>query len=220
MENQYYLKEATVKKYFYIIVCLSLIVLTAISCSNPNIITSGKVNLPNSRPTPLNGDLVKDISGILPNYSVNDLINLSEKIVIGSVKEILPAQKGIRSDSGENLIYTDILITPEKYLYGEISSNPIVVRVWGGKIGGNVETYDDEPIFTLNEHIIVFLSEFSSVSPLNGKKDVSYYRVVGNLLGKYIIQDNEAFNDKTNGRINLTTIGNQIESIKKRAKAN
>jgi hypothetical protein len=203
------------KRYLHIIFFLSLLIVTSISCSNPHEITNKEISLPNSRPTPQIGELVQVVSSILPDYSLDDLINLSEKMIVGSVIEILPSQKGIRKESGSNLIYTDILITPEKYIYGEADVEPVVVRVWGGRVGSSVEVYEDEPVFTLNERVLVFVSEFASVQPVNDDANRSYYRVVGSFLGKYLIQDNTAVNEKTDGRINLTTIENKIKSVKK-----
>lgn len=188
-----------------------MLMVTSVSCSNK--VETTYDNLPNSKPNPQNGDLVQVVEGILPDYSVNDLIKLSEIVVIGSVTEILPAQKGIRKESGTNLIYTDVVITPDRILNGKVTSQYIIVRVWGGRVGGETEIYEQEPVFTINERVLVFLSEFTSVFPADSSNNLAYHRVVGGLLGKYRVEADRATNQITNRKINIAEVERQINTI-------
>lgn len=195
-----------------------LTVLTSVACSSPAPTLTQDTGLPNTKPTPQPGDLVQVASGLLPAYSVDDLIKLSEKIIVGTVQEIMPAQKGTKKISGSSVIFTDVLIMPEKYLLGAASLEPLVVRVSGGRVDGDVENgtaveveiYEDEPVFTLNESVLVFISEFSAFSD-----NSSYYKVVGALMGKYTTHDGTALNDITLDTIDLSTLETQISVINK-----
>jgi hypothetical protein len=70
-----------------------------------------------------------------------DLSNYSDKIVIGTVKEMLPSrwntidgkEPDVDAESGSfNLIYTDFIVSVDKYLKNPSSSKEIIVRLEGG----------------------------------------------------------------------------------------
>jgi hypothetical protein len=70
-----------------------------------------------------------------------DLSNYSDTIVIGTVKEMLPnrwntidgKELDVDAESGSfNLIYTDFIVSVDKYLKNPSSSKEIIVRLEGG----------------------------------------------------------------------------------------
>lgn len=130
-------------------------------------------------------DTVEEISGLLPQLTVDDLILHSDAIVIGTVTDILPAKYGVVP--GEiSIIYTDVIVQADRYLFGEPKSERIAIQVWGGRIGDIVMLAEDEPVFILGEHIVVFLARapYEVVSP-DGIDALSYYKVTGACLGKF-----------------------------------
>jgi len=197
------------KKYLCVILGIFCIGFTSIACSNS--MESGAAN---SKPTPQTGDLVQVVGGLLPDYSLDDLISISDNIVIGYVKEILPAQKGIRKESRSRVIYTDVLIEPQEVLLGEAAQDPIIVRIWGGKVGNEVDMYENEPVFTMNEQVLVFISKFSSVRAEDSDDYQPYYRVNGCILGKYNVRADRVYNEITGESFVITTLKNKVALLK------
>jgi hypothetical protein len=167
------------------------------------------------------GDTIQQISGLLVEYTLDDLILHSDAIVIGRVTDILPANRGV-VPGGISIIYTDVIVEADRYLYGEPKSERIAIRVWGGRIGDTVMLVEDEAVFTLGEHIVVFLARapYEVVSP-DGIDALSYYQVTGACLGKFAYQATGLVN---NGRVKdfpgqavaISAIGNQVAEIKGR----
>lgn len=131
-------------------------------------------------------DTVEEISGLLPPFTLRDLILHSDAIVIGRVTDILPAKHGVLPD-GNSIIYTDVIVQADRYLYGEPESEQIAIQVWGGRIGDIVMLAEDEAVFTLGEAIVVFLGRPPyELGPIpDGIDPLSYYRVTGACLGKF-----------------------------------
>jgi len=107
-------------------------------------------------------------SASLPLLGSEELSNYSDTIVIGTVKEINPSKwnsingkrpDGIDSFSLENLIYTDITISVEKYLKNPSSAKEITVRLDGGTVGNDTLETDYEPTFKSGEKVLLFLTK-------------------------------------------------------------
>jgi hypothetical protein len=135
------------------------------------------------------GDTIEESSGLLVPCTLNDLILHSDAIVIGTVTDILPANRGVLPD-GPPIIYTDVIVEVDRYLYGEPESEQIAIQVWGGRIGDIVMLVEDEAVFTVGEDILVFLFRPPyELGPIpDGVDTLSYYRVTGARLGKFAYQ--------------------------------
>jgi hypothetical protein len=77
-------------------------------------------------------------------------------------------------------ILTTIAITPERWIKGESSANPFILRVPGGTVGDITEITEDMPSFQEGERVVLLL-----VEPQGG------YEVTGGVLGKTIVNDDE-----------------------------
>ena len=90
------------------------------------------------------------------------------------------------------IIYQDVIVQTERYLYGEPESEFIAVCVWGGKIGDTYMITDSEPLFTVGEKTLLFLhrppEEHMQVVP-EGIDPGSYYRVTASIPGKFDFKD-------------------------------
>ena len=82
------------------------------------------------------------------NFSVNDLIEVSDIILTGEVAEIKPAAQFVDSQ-GTTFIYTDIIIKPEHYLLGGINSQNVAIRTIGGRMGNIISISENTPILKL-----------------------------------------------------------------------
>jgi hypothetical protein len=173
--------------------------MTAPSPSNPEptttiaypIATNPSTNITSSRPTVLPGDTVTTASGALIYFTLDDLIKNSDAAVIGKVVEILPAKKVLT----DPLVYTYVIIQPERNLFGDSQSDRIAVRVDGGRIGDTVMVAEDEAEFTVGEECLVFLVHPTSVhSAPEGFNDKNYYKVWAGTGGKFEIEDGSIHN--------------------------
>jgi hypothetical protein len=135
------------------------------------------------------GDTVQQISGLMREFTLDDLILESDAIVTGKVADILPARNGTTWD-GKPTIYTDVIVQVDRYLYGETKSERIAIQVGGGRIGNTVVLVEDEPVFTLGENIVVFLYRLRyELGFIPGVIDsLSHYGVTGLCMGKFAYQ--------------------------------
>ena len=135
------------------------------------------------------GDTVQQVSGLLPAFTLDDLILHSDAIVIGTVTDILPAKPGVMPN-GHPIIYTDVIVEVDRYLYGEPKSERIAIQVWGGRIGDTVMLVEDAAVFTVGEDIVVFLFRppYEVASIPDGVDALSYYQVTGTCFGKFAYQ--------------------------------
>lgn len=83
--------------------------------------------------------------------SLENLARSSVGSVVGTVTEIT----GVRSARGR--LYTLIEIEVEEVLHGSVPGDRIVVREYGGKVGGDAEVIFGNPSYEAGERVLVFL---------------------------------------------------------------
>ncbi len=151
--------------------------------------TPSPANLISSKPIVLPGDIITAISAAIINFTLEDLIKVSDTAVTGKVTAILPAKQD-ENRSPQTYFYTDVVIQVERYLYGQPQSKQIAVRVDGGRIGNIVMMAGDEAEFTLGEECTVFLGHRSYVDRApEGFTNENYYSVWFGAWGKYHLND-------------------------------
>jgi hypothetical protein len=94
------------------------------------------------------------------DYTLEDLIKHTDTAVFGKVIEKLPAKQD-EYKSPQIYVYTDVIIHPERYLYGKSRADRIAIRVDGGRIGDIGMSVEDESEFTLGEECFVFLTHLT-----------------------------------------------------------
>jgi hypothetical protein len=142
-----------------------------------------------SKATIQEGDqVVRRTFGLMKRQSMNELIKNADAIVIGKVTDIPAARKSTLNRDGKEimgLIYTDVIIQVDRYLYGESESEKIAVRVEGGRVDNMIMWSEDTPEFILGEEVFLFLIRPpGALEPVpEGIDASSYYRV--SIQGKY-----------------------------------
>lgn len=115
------------------------------------------------------------------------LVKNSTAIAIGTIKGTFPSQISTDKNTGDKIVFTDYILSLDKTLKGDINGD-IKIRTIGGTVGEGKNRFsmfaEDEPEFTENEHVLLFLSKNSG-----GFFDLSpgYYVVEGRFQGKYQI---------------------------------
>lgn len=137
------------------------------------------------------------ISGTLPDLNMTQLNDLSEFIIIGNVKEILPSKWNTpdgkrRADAIEDIpdndtMYTDIIIKVDQCLKGSLEDQEIRVRTMGGEDEIVRIDYEDEPSFRENEQVLLYLH--NDTNPGLENIDSKYYYITGAMLGKFTLTD-------------------------------
>lgn len=135
---------------------------------------------------------------IMERYSLDKLLSKADSIVVGEVIEILQSKwNTIDGKKPENrsdqsyYIYTDNRIKVGEYLKNPLSMETVTVRVLGGIVGQDKMVVEDQPFFSVNENVLVFLKKDDDART----KDVGgqHYVTVGAMQGKIsILQNNEA----------------------------
>jgi len=158
------------------------------------------------------------ISGSLVALNHTELNDLSDTIVMGTVKETLPSKwntaDGKRPSTTDKafspscLIYTDVVITIDEYRKNPLPSKEVTVRLWGGAVGNDTLTVENEPSFETGEKVLLYLMKDSSPST----KDIGpeHFRVTGALQGKYTLTDD----GKATRPDESITLGELLNTIK------
>ncbi len=145
----------------------------------------------------LPSDNVTYISGLAPDWGLNDLVEVSDVVLVGEVVKILPSQYSL-DVNGKKTIYTDVIVKPSNHLFGQVKSGNVAVRLDGGRISNNVVKTDQEPVLILGEKVVLFLFNPTSynLAPFNpvpeGIEPSNYFDISGGALGKWILNGNEA----------------------------
>lgn len=142
----------------------------------------------------------------LPSLTKNSTV-----IVVGTIEEILPSQISIDKNTGDKIVITDYVLSPEKVIKGSVGKD-IIIRTIGGTVGEEKNKLtviaEDSPDFKIGEKVLVFLSkgtdEFFDLSE-------GQYTVEGWFQGKYEIVDKNAKNVKK--IIPLDQLENEISLV-------
>lgn len=185
---------------------------TAISASGDSSLTTTKVVVEKK------DQFVSVETALFVPLTMVDIVPHADSIVIGKVKEILPAKKiqnPIAPTKESPLICQDVIIEVERYLYGTSDSKYIAVQVNGGRVENEVFISEIEPIFELDEKIILILGRPLSyqLDPIpDGIKPDDYFKVVASKMGKYDIEGNNVI-DYSGKQYSLSSIEESITSI-------
>jgi len=96
------------------------------------------------------------------------------------------------------IIYTDVIIKVDKYLYGDIQSEKIAVRINGGRIGNQILIADNEADFSEGENVLLFLfrdPNYEMTPVPEGIEAQAYYRTMRLFQGKFTINGDKASNN-------------------------
>lgn len=103
-------------------------------------------------------------SGKMTLYSLEDLVSASDVIAIVEVIDVLPSvwntQNGDKPTVNDGLphtIYTDANVKVVEYLKGASDSTAITIRMIGGKVGQDNQYIENQPSYSTNEKVLVFL---------------------------------------------------------------
>jgi len=152
-------------------------------------------------------------SASFPAMTLDELITHSDAIIIGKVADILPARKG-KDPRGmmPEIIYQDVIVQTERYLYGTPESEFVAIRVLGGKVGDMYFIADVDPEFTVGEEVLLFLyvppKEFIETVP-EGIDPRSIYKVTASIPGKYELE-NEIITNYKGEKANISTVEEKI----------
>lgn len=122
------------------------------------------------------------VSGSMVRYTIDDLVEKSDTVLIGKVVDIFPSRQ---VDRPPWIVITDVVIEVERYLYGQSQSTYITVMVPGGRTEEMVARVSDQPVFNLEEEVALFLYlQVSGITPPEGFERAEYYIVTGSIQGK------------------------------------
>jgi len=131
---------------------------------------------------PKPGESVSMVSGSWVRFTMDDLVEKSDTVLIGKVVDIFPSRQ---VDKPPWIVITDVVIKVERYLYGQPQSAYIAVIVPGGRVGEMAMLVTDQPEFNLGEEVALFLLRPQlEIAPPEGFAAADYYMVSGLMQGK------------------------------------
>jgi hypothetical protein len=202
------MKNGFLPGFCMLFLCITTLVTGCVSTGQPNepIYTSTEF-------TALPGDIIHEMSSSLPDWTFDDLAEVSDIVIIGQVVGI-QAPKRWEDFYPEPVIYTDVIINPEKYFLGEPGVENVAIRLLGGRVGNEVCLVSGGSGFTLGEKCVLFLWHQSSydLKPFTpvpeGINPGKYYALSGDALGKWEYKDGVAtsFGRKKTGEKEIFSI--------------
>lgn len=144
------------------------------------------------------------VKGSLPNYSLEELSIGATHAIIGEVKTITPIQV---ERENRNYIFSDVVLSVERDLFGDYNQKEITVRIQGGQLNDLSTVAYDDASFNLNERVLVFVA---GPEPESIWKD-SYY-VAGLTHGKYNLSNEKASQSDFVSSISESDLISQIQS--------
>ncbi len=154
-------------------------------------------------------------NGLMAGASTEELINHSDAVVIGTVSKILAPKWCESLIEGNKSICTDVIITIDRYLYGQPQTELIAVRIYGGQIDNTTVNVPEIMVsFDTGEEVLLLLerpSELFSNTP-SGIDPASYFWVTGFAKGKFTVVDNRLV-DWQNNTIPLSEIEQKVEQL-------
>ena len=136
---------------------------------------------------PKPGESVTSGSGSWVRFTIDDLVEKSDTVLIGKVVDIFPSRQ---VDRPPWIVITDVVIRVERYLYGQSQSAYIAVMVPGGRVEEMVFLVDSQPVLNLVEEVALFLYRLQSeITPPDGFERTEYYMVTGSMQGKLGYRD-------------------------------
>ncbi len=209
------MKASTARHWLVTLGIVGAFLLVVSSCASSPVEKTGISTKVTTQP----GDTVTAISGMLEpitSDTKNQLVKNSDAIILGDVVDILPSKWGTDA-SGHEVICTDVIIQVERYLFGS-GSDRVAVRVIGGRVDRFAMMAEDEPVFYLDEAVVVFLFDktpYYKVAPIPpaGISLDDYYAVTKSTRGKWPLEGGKA-TDYSNNRVSISSIERLIEKNK------
>jgi hypothetical protein len=140
-------------------------------------------------------------SGLLPKFSIDDIVTRAELIVIGEVQNTLPSRwngpngrNDPKNASSEEIaraggLFTDSLISIRQILKGDIAGSVVRVRSFTGETDKIRLINESEPSYVVKKVYLLFLvKDFGATT----KVDHGDYIAVGAIQGAYEIVDGKA----------------------------
>ena len=152
--------------------------------------------------------------GLLPQLTLDEVLEHVDAIVIAEVVEIMAPRWGKDSSGESDIIYQDVVLRAERYVFGAPASERLVIRVNGGRIGKTSMIAEMEPVFTLGEESLLFLVRETQMEPVpTGIDPLACYRVALLKLGKYVHADGIASNIEGK-RYSVSSIEERVAAIR------
>ncbi|RLC95317.1 MAG: hypothetical protein DRI40_06080 [Chloroflexi bacterium] len=175
------------KRFLSATICVLLLLMpvTALSCAPEQVSDLEGKDILSTEAGPQPGDKLVNVQASYPPLTLEDLVRESDAIVVGKVVDILSARIDTTERPGQTIIYTDVIVETERYLYPESGAERITIRVKGDRVGDTTMIVASEPTFSVGEEVCLFLRRPSrELMPPSGIKTADYYRVTAGELGK------------------------------------
>jgi len=141
--------------------------------------------------------LIFGTSSLVEQLEDAELGERADIALIGSVKEILPSKwntvdgrkpnKAVSEFGPGDVIYTDVVISVDRYVKNPLPTRDVTVRVLGGTVGEDSMKAEDEPSFTPGERVMLFLGKDDA--PATKDIGMEHLVVTGLFQGKFTLTD-------------------------------
>jgi hypothetical protein len=132
---------------------------------------------PSTSPSPTaTGNVSGQTSALLQRLSLAQLTNQADLIALGTV-----ASAASYWNEQRDSIFTDINVSIEDVVKGDVAGYQLTVRLPGGQVGNITQLVSDIPTFAIGEEVFLFLQR--------EEEDTCF--VVGGFQGKYTVENGD-----------------------------
>jgi hypothetical protein len=126
-------------------------------------------------------DNVTSVSQIWHEFGSEELILTADIVLLGEVKDILPAEWGPSYEHSSNVIHTDVLVEVRRWLSNAPSTELIAIRMYSGKVGNDVRIEEESPVLTVGDQAAFFLDNLNKYGEVSTsyRPEITRYLLVG-----------------------------------------
>lgn len=150
------------------------------------------------------------VHGVLRDYSVDELTQLSDYAIIGTVESMTPVKVEMTNPGDDPRVYTDVVINVQEDLFKKYDQKQISVRVMGGEVPSLKMTVEDSPKFEIGKSVFVFV---------NGPEKAGYTfaghnYVAGQAIGTYDLKNDRATQQFSGESLQQSELVSQVQQFK------
>jgi hypothetical protein len=126
-------------------------------------------------------DNVTAVSQIWHEFGSEELIRTADVMLLGEVKDILPAEWGPSYEHSYTVIHTDVLVEVRRWLSNVPATELIAIRLYSGKVGNDVRIEEESPVLTVGDQAAFFLDNLNKYGEVSTsyRPEINRYLLVG-----------------------------------------
>lgn len=139
-------------------------------------------------------EISENAAALMLKLSLEELASGADSIIVGQV-----VHRKSHWNRNQTDIFTQVVISIDERLKGNVNSGRIFVSVPGGKVGDTTVEVTDVPDFSLGEKVVIFIRPLTDKQVAedglgNAGDDAAWFQIHGGFQGRFLVQDGKVGN--------------------------